>query len=77
MRKRSKVFNEWFAKFPRSKVPSSPEAWSNLSLDDDAFALANFDDSDWKNTLKLVTVEDLPVTSSDGVYWFRKKSNDR
>jgi len=67
------VYNEWFSQFPKSKVPSSSEAWSNLNLDDDAFALANFDDSNWKKTPELVAVEDLPVISSDGVYWFRKK----
>lgn len=67
------VFNDWFAKFPTSEVPSTPEAWSDLNLDDEAFAQANFDDSNWKSTQQLLAVEDLTVSSSDGAYWFRKK----
>ncbi|MEP3209372.1 MAG: sialate O-acetylesterase [Maribacter sp.] len=67
------VFNDWFAKFPTSEIPSTPEAWSDLNLDDEAFAQVDFDDSNWKSTQKLVAVEDLAVTSTDGAFWFRKK----
>lgn len=67
------IFTDWFSKFPTSKVPSTPEAWSNLRLDDDSFAGAGFDDTDWKKTPELVAVEELTVTSGDGVYWLRKK----
>lgn len=67
-----KVFKDWYSKFPVVAVPSTPEDWRKLDLEDTDYASSGFNDSDWGMTDLTKEIEDLGSTSNDGVYWFRK-----
>jgi len=67
-----KVFKDWFSRFPTVQIPSEPEDWTSLDLEDATYSQIDFEDSSWGDAKLPTVVEDLATTSDDGVYWFRK-----
>ena len=67
------VYQDWLAKFPSRTFPTEEADWEALDLNDQEYALPDFDDGAWLTTDLPGEIENMEHTHEDGAVWFRKE----
>ena len=66
---------EWFKNSESVEVPKNKEQWQKLNFNDEHFATANIDSTNWKDISIPGRFDQLNGSSFDGAMWLRKDFN--